>query len=775
MKAKYLSLLLILLYVQSAVAQQQTFLFNYRNQPAVRVLNDWEKRFNLRFSYKDELLAGKRFSCPKKEYTFQEISALFEQQLQVKLLQVAEQYYIILPEKKFNWLKQALKEVVVNAYLTEGISKYKDGSFRLSLRNLGILPGLTEPDVLESLQQLPGVISTDETATNFSVRGGKTDQNTVYWDDIPIYQTGHFFGMISPFNTYMIDKVKYYYQGTPARFEGGASGNIDLLISGKIQDSTHFEWGVNGLATDALLKLPLIKNKLSLSLSARTSYRNLWKSPTLDAYENKVLYHTNVVDNDTRLDEFSFNDFGLKLNYHPRKDTRLSASLIHIQSNLELENQYVNLPGYVYDDRLQAHTDGFNIKAMKKLNKKWSLSSKISVSQYDMLFKDRSYRDNRQTGFIHKENFVSHSLFDTGFTYRLKGNSRLEAGYQYAEKRSAYLFKLVVNDEVYVFDYFRTVLNTHSLYAQWKYRNSKLLNIYAGGRAQYEQETGNFYFEPRFVLSKTILPYLDWQITGEIKHQNIQQYTKTVIGLLNLENKIWHVADDVNYPVVKARQFSTGMIYNHHKWIVELDFYAKLLDNITLTVPYRIYDKYEFVTGKEYVQGADFFVNKDFKPFKLWFSYGLMSANYRFKALKNNQLFPSDQEVKNRIATAFTYYTGSFKATLGWYWHSPQVYYKDIVNANEDENTDVENFKPDFTIERLSSYNRIDFSSIYDFKMGKKKNYKLRAGFSVRNIFNNKNHLSTEKNSYSLDTSLQDFDRYGLSRTYNFALRFYWN
>ncbi len=63
---------------------------------------------------------------------------------------------------------------------------------------------------------------------------------------------------------------------------------------------------------------------------------------------------------------------------------------------------------------------------------------------------------------------------------------------------------------------------------------------------------------------------------------------------------------------------------------------------------------------------------------------------------------------------------------------------------------------------------------MYAYKFGKSDAYKLKFGFSVRNIFNHKNLLSREQNSYTLDTSLQDFDKYGLDRTFNVSLRFYW-
>ena len=49
-----------------------------------------------------------------------------------------------------------LDEISIVNYLTGGISKKKDGSIILSPKKIEALPGLTEPDVLQSIQLLPG-------------------------------------------------------------------------------------------------------------------------------------------------------------------------------------------------------------------------------------------------------------------------------------------------------------------------------------------------------------------------------------------------------------------------------------------------------------------------------------------------------------------------------------------------------------------------------------------------------------------------------------------
>ena len=75
-----------------------------------------------------------------------------------------------------------LEEVLISDYITQGILKRKDGAIEVSPKKLGILPGLIEPDVLLSLQLLPGIQSSSETASGLQIRGSSPDQNLVLFD-----------------------------------------------------------------------------------------------------------------------------------------------------------------------------------------------------------------------------------------------------------------------------------------------------------------------------------------------------------------------------------------------------------------------------------------------------------------------------------------------------------------------------------------------------------------------------------------------------------------
>ncbi len=107
-----------------------------------------------------------------------------------------------------------LEEVLISDYITQGISKKQNGAIEVAPKKLGILPGLIEPDVLLSLQLLPGIQSSSETASGLQIRGSSPDQNLVLFDGIKMYQSGHFFGLISSFNPYVTKKISLYRNGT---------------------------------------------------------------------------------------------------------------------------------------------------------------------------------------------------------------------------------------------------------------------------------------------------------------------------------------------------------------------------------------------------------------------------------------------------------------------------------------------------------------------------------------------------------------------------------
>src|SRR5690606_5003099 len=132
---------------------------------------------------------------------------------------------------------QILNEVILTAYLTPGVLKNSDGSFTMVEEDLGMLPGQVEPDVLQGIQMVPGISSPDESASGIQIRGGSPDQNLILFDGIRMYNTGHFFGMISAFNPYVIESARIYKGGARPEYGDRVSGVIDLSSAEQVPGS----------------------------------------------------------------------------------------------------------------------------------------------------------------------------------------------------------------------------------------------------------------------------------------------------------------------------------------------------------------------------------------------------------------------------------------------------------------------------------------------------------------------------------------------------------
>lgn len=155
---------------------------------------------------------------------------------------------------------------------------------------------MIEPDVLQTIQALPGVQSVDERVSNLNIRGGTHDQNLILWDGIKMYQSGHFFGLISAFNPYLTESVVVSKNGTSARYGDGISSIIDMRSSNTIDKAFSGGTGFNLINADVFSKIPL-SDKTELLVSARRSVTDLIITPTYDQYFKRIFQDTDITNN----------------------------------------------------------------------------------------------------------------------------------------------------------------------------------------------------------------------------------------------------------------------------------------------------------------------------------------------------------------------------------------------------------------------------------------------------------------------------------------------
>nr|WKN36486.1 TonB-dependent receptor [Tunicatimonas sp. TK19036] len=183
-----------------------------------------------------------------------------------------------------------------------------------------------EPDILKTVQMMPGVISAGEGTSSYFVRGGGADQNLILIDEAPIYDPSHFFGLFSVFNADVIKDSELYKGGIPSQFGGRLSSILDVrTIDGNNQNFSGSAT-IGTLASKVLLEGPIQQDKASFLLSARRSYADVFLqfSPNEDARNNQVYFY----------------DINAKVNWKPNNNNRFFLAAYVGRDAFNLDDQF---------------------------------------------------------------------------------------------------------------------------------------------------------------------------------------------------------------------------------------------------------------------------------------------------------------------------------------------------------------------------------------------------------------------------------------------------
>ncbi|MEE4176281.1 MAG: TonB-dependent receptor [Bacteroides sp.] len=168
----------------------------------------------------------------------------------------------------------------------ENISRTQMSMINLDAQAIKELPGtFGERDIVRSITLMPGIQSVGEFGTGFNVRGGGADQNLILLENVPLFNSSHLFGLISVVNPDLVNSLSLIKAGTPARFGERASSVMDIRLGkGLDKEKTTIMGGIGLLNSRLLFETPIIKEKITFSFGARTSYSDwfLQKIPNDD-------------------------------------------------------------------------------------------------------------------------------------------------------------------------------------------------------------------------------------------------------------------------------------------------------------------------------------------------------------------------------------------------------------------------------------------------------------------------------------------------------------
>ena len=705
------------------------------------ILKILEDRYSIRFSYIDSVILGKEAVLPEKNLSITDALNILKAETTLDFELLDKRFIVIkaTEEDQSSFKTQRLKEVVIANYLTSGISKSNDGSITIKPATFGILPGLIEPDVLQAIQALPGILSVDETVSNINVRGGTHDQNLFLWDGIKMYQSGHFFGLISAFNPYTTKQINVSKNGTKAKYGDGISSIIDMQLSDKIDNEFKAGIGFNLINADAYAKIPLSK-KTELQLSTRRSITDLIVTPTYDQYFKRVfedsdLSNSNENSNSISQNEhFYFYDFTAKFLYDITKKDRLRVHFLNVHNNLNYdEKSTVNTVSEALNSKLSQTNLATGITYTRDWNPKLSTTSQFYVSNYDL---DATNFDILNAQRLIQENEVYDGSAKLDINYTTNNNFKLNGGYQFIEVGISNLED--VNNPVFR-SYIKEVVRSHAIYAEGSFLSNKAkTNLTFGTRLNYFQKFDMVLVEPRLSFSQRLNAFRV-ELLGEFKSQTTSQIIDLQNDFLGIEKRRWILSNNDDIPIIKSKQLSAGIHYNKNKLLISTEAYLKIVDGIT-TRSQGFQNQYQFVnaTGSYKVKGLDVLINKQFNSIvSSWLGYSFSKNDYTFPTLNNGESFPNNVDIRHAITLAGTYTYNKIKIASGLNWHSGKP---TTVPLNNDNASDDNIIYTSPNNNNLEDYLRIDCSANYEFSISNKT--QAIIGASIWNVMNKKNVIN---------------------------------
>ena len=572
----------------------------------------------------------------------------------------------------------ALKEVSIKSGENINVAGNQMGQVKLNIKNLKQVPTVFgETDLLRTIMTLPGVKSVGESSVGLNVRGGSADQNLILYNGAVIFNPSHLFGFFSAFNPDVIREVELYKSTIPAKHGGRLASVLDINSRDGNKKKYVLSGGIGVLTNRLTLEGPLIKDKSSFIVAARTTYSD-WILGRLD---NSMYSNASA----------SFYDVNLQLNHEINSKNSILVSGYLSRDRFRLLGDTL----YGYQNQLGSikwrHT--FSNKLTSEVTAThsrydYSLASyKNDYNAFDMKF------DIRQSNFKANFNYLAgprHTLdFGLGTTtYKLYPGSFTPRGEHSIIVEKVLEPEQALESFLYLEDQFevnpRLLLTLGLRYTLFHNLGPKSVTTYVDGYPlEPIYDTGKKVFEKGDITKQYQGPevrasarYSFNRLTVKASFSTMRQYIHLLSNTMTISpTDTWKLSDYHIEPQL-GEQFSVGIYKNLRGNKIELsaEMYYKKSRNFldfkgrdSLILNPRIETAVIATLGKAY--GIELMAKKLSGKINGWVSYtysrSLLRAQHpeRPDAPNNGNYYPSNYD-KPHDFTAITNYRFSHRISI---------------------------------------------------------------------------------------------------------------
>jgi CarboxypepD_reg-like domain/TonB-dependent Receptor Plug Domain/FecR, C-terminal len=644
----------------------------------------------------------------------------------------------------------ALNQIIIKGYILPGITEGLDfGSTRIDFKTLRRSFSLPELDVLKTVQLLPGIVSTDESATNLNIRGSLPDQNLLLWEGVTLYDAGHLFGTFTAIDPFTAEQVEVYKSIFNPKFENRIGGLVAISLPDSVSNAFDAGFGTTLTTFHAYSKIPLVKDKISLMIAGRHSTSPLFKSPTLDNYSDKI-FQNRIIGEESSTQQLGFSqadgeirfyDFNAKLLYKIEKAMIWENSIFSSYNNSSYDAMSLQ-----EDIRSKEDVLFKSLAAVSRL--KMNLTNKGQSEVFISLstFNNRnaalllSNKDSASTVKEYSTNNIHDIQFGANQDLKINRKLKLEFGYYYAHQQLQLSLDQNSSSESEENKTQSNTGNFQNFFGTISYKKNKLALMF-GIKSTYYHELNNWYWSPRANAQYRLNPKFKLKLSAGLLQQFINQLRNNGLNSLGSNSRLWILSNNETGKILNAKKIACGFIYQNNNWLFDFESYFHLTREISIVSTYLDPDLGKEGIGESKVYGIDILLKKNWNRFKFWANYSLSKNEYYFPEINPNS-FPASNDHLHSLGIFTNYKLKNWAFSISYHFNSGLPYSiptgSQAYTSENGQSTVEKLYYTQLNGARLNNYHRVDAGLNYKSKRIWKR-ARIELGLSVLNLFNREN------------------------------------
>ncbi|MBO9570772.1 MAG: TonB-dependent receptor, partial [Chitinophagaceae bacterium] len=587
----------------------------------------------------------------------------------------------------------------------------------------------------------------DRGNTGLYVRGGGPDQNLIMLDDAVVYNTGHLFGFFSIFNSDAIKNISLVKGSMPAQYGGRLSSVLDVAMKEGNMKKFEGEGGIGLIASRISLQGPIKKDESSFIISARRTYVDVLTKPFISKSSNfhgsgYYFYDLNAKANY----KFSEKDRIYLSGYFGRDVFAFNNAERSFKADIPWGNSTATLRwNHVFNRKLFANT------TLVYNDYKFSFGAAQNDFQIKLASGIRDWNAKLDFDYYvspkHKVKFGGLYTYHT-FTPNILTGSQGDTEFDPQENNKKYAGEtaLYVQDEWTISDKFSvnagvryssfSQLGPYTIYTNDQNGNHTDSTVY--GRGKVVKSYGGF--EPRLTLRYSIND--ETSVKAGIT-KNLQYIHLVSNAGSTLPTDLWVPSTYVVKPQI-SWQYAAGLFknFNNNTYETSVELYYKHMDNQIEYgegyTPSLNDPENEFVFGKGWSYGSEFFINKVKGRFTGWIGYTLSWTWRKFDDLNDGNKYYAKYDRRHDISVVAMYelskrwkLSGVFVYGSGNATSLPERFYF-VEGVLTQEYSKINQY-------RLPAYHRMDLSATLTPNQRPGKRLQQSWVFSIYNAYSRLN------------------------------------